>query len=66
MTRSKLLTAAFIASAFALFFGLGLHHELTLANLQASRAELLIRYESNSVASLAMFFAAYVLSLIHI
>lgn len=60
MTRSKLFTAALIATAFGLFFGLGLHHELTLANLQASRAELLIEYESNPVASLAMFFAAYV------
>lgn len=60
MTRSKVLILLMLVSGVGLFFGLGLHHQLTLAHLQASRAELLSLYAAKPQVVLAGFFAAYV------
>lgn len=60
MTRSKLVILVLLVSGIGLFFGLDLHHQLTLSHLQASRADLVALYASQPGTVLAGFFAAYV------
>lgn len=60
MTRSKLLIAVTILTSVVAFFGLGLNEQITLANLQASRAELLAWYAHQPAIAIVLFFMSYV------
>ncbi|MFW5734416.1 MAG: TVP38/TMEM64 family protein, partial [Oceanidesulfovibrio sp.] len=59
-TWKKLAILAAVAVAVAVFFALGLHDHLTLAQLKQSREALGRLYEERTVAFIAAYFAAYV------
>lgn len=62
-SRSRLtrfLPLAFIAAAAAAFFGLGLHHYLTIDALQARSAELDAFIAANRLTALALYFVIIV------
>lgn len=56
----RLLIAAALIAAVALFFLLGLQHQLTLANLKARQHELVALREQRPLLLAALFFAGYV------
>ncbi len=60
MNKSKLLVLVLLAAAIAAFFGLGLHHELTLEGFRSRQAALEATVAAQPLLAGAVFFAVYV------
>jgi uncharacterized membrane protein YdjX (TVP38/TMEM64 family) len=60
VTKTRWIVLGVVAALIAAFFGLGLHHHLTLDNLRASRAAIVEYRDAHAVLATLAFFFTYV------